>query len=76
MDDEQRIFSGEYSEEMWKFINRHSRDKDTRRSDTYSALYIMGCRCQELEAIVVRQGEELAMLVEELRQRVAPPIVK
>jgi hypothetical protein len=45
---------------MWKFINRHARDEDTRHSDTYSALYIMACRCQELEAVVRRVRAELA----------------
>jgi hypothetical protein len=57
---DEEIFSGEYSEEMWKFINRHARDEDTRHSDTYSALYIMACRCQELEAVVRRVRAELA----------------
>lgn len=40
-----RIFSGEYSREMWETINSARTKKDLRR-----ALYFVCCRVQELEA--------------------------
>jgi two-component SAPR family response regulator len=44
MTDERRIFSGEYSKDMWKEI-----DKAKNIADLRSALYTICCRLQELE---------------------------
>lgn len=57
-----RIFSGLNSELMWKYINAHRITQNTRRDDTFEALYSLGCRCQELEAVVRRQGERIEHL--------------
>lgn len=47
---EPQIFSGKDSKELWKRINA----LHDHMPDVFWALYIMGCRCQELEAIVRR----------------------
>lgn len=49
--EEKRIFSGESSEEMWRRINKLN-VKGSR--NLFWALYILGCKCQELEAEVAR----------------------
>lgn len=41
----ERIFSGEYSTDMWSAINANG-------LLARNALYILGCRCQELEELV------------------------
>ena len=40
----QSIFSGDYSESMWRMINGAKRKRDFRM-----ALYVVCCRLQELE---------------------------
>lgn len=44
-----RIFSGEYSRDMWKEINNARTRGDLRR-----ALYFVCCRLQELESKIDR----------------------
>ena len=45
-----RIFSGEYSRDMWKEINNARTRGDLRR-----ALYFVCCRLQELEEKIARE---------------------
>lgn len=51
----ERIFSGESSKRMWKQINE-LREHSPR---VWDVAYDLGCRCQELEAIVRRLEEKL-----------------
>jgi hypothetical protein len=46
-----RIFSGNQSKDLWRAINA-VKEPDGRAWNTWSALYTLGCRCQELEARV------------------------
>ena len=50
MKKQKRIFSGEYSRDMWQAINTAKTIRDLRQ-----ALYLICCRIQELEAL--RGGE-------------------
>ena len=51
------IFSGDDSRTLWKDINRVSKH-NRKDEDIHSALYHLGCKCQELEAIVRRLVEK------------------
>ena len=42
-----RIFSGDYSKDMWKAINKAKTKKDLRE-----AIFRVCCRIQELEALL------------------------
>jgi len=53
-----RIFSGRSSEELWADV--WATQKSTPL--VFDALYILGCRCQELEAVVRQLEESLARL--------------
>lgn len=44
-----RIFSGEYSRDMWEAINK------IRYEEAKDALYLIGCRLQEFESYVRRK---------------------
>ena len=46
-----RIFSGEYSRDMWDEINNAKTIADLRR-----ALYCICCRLQELESRIEKKG--------------------
>jgi hypothetical protein len=52
----ERIFSGERSRELWDAIKATApvNPATARRpeQETHDALYLLGCRCQELEAVV------------------------
>jgi len=47
------IFSGNYSNDMWKMINKAKSVKDLRR-----ALYCVCCRLQELESRTEKTSEK------------------
>jgi hypothetical protein len=47
----ERIFSGDYSADMWAAINSAKTKGDLRR-----ALYLVCCRLQELEARLTKRG--------------------
>lgn len=55
MNDE-RIMSGDYSFSTWRAINR------IRRRRTRDAVYLLGCRCQELEALLREAMKDIACL--------------
>jgi hypothetical protein len=54
------IFSGDKSKKFWKLINRLTKKKSRKKRKRLAwrvmiALYAMGCKCQELEALVRKQ---------------------
>ena len=51
-----RIFSGKYSKDLWKAINK------TKPKKTQWALYDLGCHCQELETQVHALESRIAQL--------------
>lgn len=52
----QKIFSGDYSREMWDAIN--ALDATSTGDDTSEVLYLIGCRLQELESKVDKKVGE------------------
>jgi hypothetical protein len=58
----EKIFSGDNSRTLWEYINRVA---DGTIDDACEALYLMGCKCQELEAVVDRLEERIDLLNEE-----------
>ncbi len=65
------IFSGDrgkqFWEEIWEIVDRKSNRKKKIRRNVHSALYTLGCLCQEHEDVVRHQGK----LIQELQQRLA-----
>jgi len=53
-----RIFSGKPSKLMWDYINKLSEFSEP----TFAALYVMGCRYQELEAVVDNLQRQIVAL--------------
>jgi len=59
-----KVFSGSSSKPLWDAINavkksnRHGDPIGFTSWNVWSALYALGCRCQELEANVDRLAEE------------------
>ena len=57
MGEKQRILSGDNSETMWDLINSIPKRK------TRMAVYVLACKCQELEAVVERQAKQLEAIM-------------
>ena len=57
MSKQKPIFSGEDSERLWEYINET--DRVHRRESVHDAFYSLGCKCQELEAVVQKQQAQI-----------------
>ena len=52
------IFSGDDSEHLWDAIG----DTQEVSPNVHDAIYLLGCRCQELEELVRKQAAQIAEL--------------
>lgn len=53
------IFSGDESKQLWKAINSISKKKKRKKiaKAAERAIYLLGCKCQELESELARRQE-------------------
>jgi hypothetical protein len=53
------IFSGDNSKDLWKVINKVAKKKSKKKlaRAACKAIYLLGCKCQELETEVERLKE-------------------
>lgn len=58
------IFSGKESKKLWKAINRLGKRKKLNKA-VEKTLYLLGCKCQELEAEMKRKRKKLHKALEE-----------
>lgn len=57
------IFSGDPSTDLWKAINKISKSRKKKKKKLariiHAAMYLVGCKCQELESLVEKLRKEL-----------------